>query len=62
MAGPAVDLTDCDTLPKVLAFNAKHYGDEIAFREKDLGIWNEYSWASRSACARSASARAMSWR
>ncbi len=43
--GPVVDLARCDTLPKVLAFNAEHYGGEIAFREKDLGIWNEYSWA-----------------
>ena len=43
--GPSVDLAACDTLPKVLAFNAQHYGREIAFREKDLGIWNEYTWA-----------------
>ena len=49
MARPAeplsVDLAVHDTLPKVLAHNAQHYGREIAFREKDLGIWNEYTWA-----------------
>ena len=34
-----------DTLPKLLAHNAKHYPDEIAQREKELGIWIAYSWA-----------------
>ncbi len=43
--GPTVDLAECDTLPKVLAFNARCFPRQIAFREKDLGIWNEYSWA-----------------
>ncbi|MCB9947397.1 MAG: long-chain fatty acid--CoA ligase [Rhodospirillaceae bacterium] len=41
----SVDLDTHDTLPKVLAYNAEHFGREIAFREKDLGIWNEYTWA-----------------
>ena len=34
-----------DTLPKLLAHNAANWPDEIALREKDLGIWNAISWA-----------------
>jgi len=33
------------TLPQILLDNAKKYGkDKIAIREKDLGIWQSYSW------------------
>ncbi len=33
------------TLPQILLANAKKYGkDKIAIREKDLGIWQSYSW------------------
>jgi long-chain acyl-CoA synthetase len=35
-----------DTLPKLLKQNFERFGDrEIAMREKDLGIWNKYSWS-----------------
>jgi len=34
-----------DTLPKMLRHNAERHGAEIALREKDLGIWNEHTWA-----------------
>jgi long-chain acyl-CoA synthetase len=34
-----------DTFPKVLAYNAKNWPDEIALREKDFGIWNAFTWA-----------------
>ncbi len=34
-----------NTLPQILLSNAKKYGqDKIAIREKDLGIWQSYSW------------------
>lgn len=33
-----------DTFPKVLAYNARHWGDEIAMREKEFGIWQEFTW------------------
>ena len=33
-----------DTFPKILAKNARLYGDRVAMREKDLGIWRAYTW------------------
>jgi long-chain acyl-CoA synthetase len=33
-----------DTLPKLLVYNAKHYPNEIAQREKEFGIWIAHSW------------------
>jgi len=39
------DLGTLDTLPKVLAHNAARNGGDIALREKEFGIWKEYSWA-----------------
>jgi len=32
------------TLPKLLARNTVRYGDRVALREKDLGIWKRISW------------------
>jgi len=32
------------TLPKLLARNRTRFGDTVALREKDLGIWQEVSW------------------
>ena len=32
------------TLPKLLVRNAARYGDRVALREKDLGIWKRISW------------------
>ncbi len=34
-----------DTFPKLLAHNAARWPGEIALREKEFGIWNEYTWA-----------------
>ena len=35
-----------DTAPKLLLYNFKKYGDnKVAMREKDYGIWNEYTWS-----------------
>jgi len=39
------DLGTLDTLPKLLAHNAARHGGDIALREKEFGIWKEYSWA-----------------
>ena len=38
--GPAVD-----TFPKLLLHNATHWPDDVAQREKDLGIWKVFTWA-----------------
>ncbi len=36
---------DIETLPKLLKHNFEQWGEtEVAFRDKDQGIWNEYSW------------------
>lgn len=32
------------TLPKLLAERARENGEEVALRQKDLGIWNEVTW------------------
>lgn len=33
-----------DTFPKLLLRNADKFGDRSAFREKDFGIWQTWSW------------------
>ena len=33
------------TLPRLLAAHARAYPDDVALREKDFGIWHEYTWA-----------------
>ncbi len=39
------DIQSCDTLPKILRYNALTYPDQIAQREKEFGIWNGFSWS-----------------
>jgi len=34
-----------DTVPKLLARNAKTYGDKPAYREKEFGIWQSWTWS-----------------
>lgn len=34
----------CDTIPSLFRHQCKRYGKRTAHREKDLGIWNAYSW------------------
>ncbi|MBU8537527.1 AMP-binding protein [Falsiroseomonas tokyonensis] len=34
-----------DTLPKLLAQNAREHGAEVALREKQFGIWRSFTWA-----------------
>lgn len=43
MAGSATEKED--TFPKLLARNARLYGERTAFRHKDLGIWQSWTWA-----------------
>ena len=38
-----------DTMPKLLARNVEEFGDSPAFREKDLGIWQTWTWKEASA-------------
>ncbi len=38
------DITSLDTFPKVLQHNAKHWPEEVAMREKEFGIWREFTW------------------
>ncbi len=35
---------EADTLPKLLLRNCEKWGDKVAFRQKDLGIWQEWTW------------------
>jgi len=38
------DLSGLDTFPKLLVHHAKVRGDRPAIREKDLGIWQTWTW------------------
>ncbi|MBA6347555.1 MULTISPECIES: long-chain fatty acid--CoA ligase [unclassified Colwellia] len=38
------DMGALDTFPKILRENAKNWPNDIAMREKEFGIWNEFSW------------------
>jgi long-chain acyl-CoA synthetase len=41
-----VELQTADTLPKLLVSGYQKYGDQkTAMRQKELGIWQSYSWA-----------------
>ncbi|ABO24476.1 long-chain fatty acid--CoA ligase [Shewanella loihica] len=40
----AFDMGSLDTFPKILRHNAANWGKEIAMREKEFGIWTEFSW------------------
>ena len=33
-----------DTFPKLVRYNAERFGSRVAIREKDLGIWQAYTW------------------
>ncbi|WP_448208240.1 AMP-binding protein [Azospirillum sp. sgz302134] len=39
------DLNIHDTLPKLLTLHARDHGGDVAMREKDFGIWREFTWA-----------------
>ncbi len=38
------DVSGLDTFPKVLIRNARCWPDDVALREKEFGIWNEFTW------------------
>ena len=45
MAAAETSAARRDTVPRLLAFNAEHYADKPAYREKEFGIWQSWSWA-----------------
>ncbi|MCI2284015.1 long-chain fatty acid--CoA ligase [Colwellia sp. MSW7] len=38
------DMGELDTFPKILRHNAKNWPNDISMREKEFGIWNEFTW------------------
>lgn len=38
------DIENLDTFPKVLQFNAQFWPNDVAMREKEFGIWREFTW------------------
>ena len=40
---PVID--GCETVPALFRKRVADLGEKVAIREKDYGIWNEYSWA-----------------
>ncbi len=41
---PGAEQIALDTFPKRLQHNAERFGDRVAFREKEFGIWREITW------------------
>lgn len=39
------EMGELDTFPKILQHNATNWPDRVAMREKEFGIWNEFTWA-----------------
>jgi long-chain acyl-CoA synthetase len=37
-------VAQADTYPKMLRLNAREFGQDIALREKDLGLWKPFTW------------------
>ncbi len=44
VAVPAAAVERLDTFPRRLRHNAERFGDRVAFREKEFGIWREITW------------------
>ncbi len=40
-----VVVAECDTISALFRYRCQHYGDRVAHREKDMGIWKAYSWS-----------------
>ena len=38
------DMGELNTFPKILKHNAIHWPNEIAMREKEFGIWTQFTW------------------
>ena len=45
MAQPITDIKSMVSLPALLRKNAASFGNKAAFREKEFGIWQTWSWA-----------------
>jgi long-chain acyl-CoA synthetase len=45
-------LARADTFPKLLRLNAREHGADIAYRDKDFGVWRASSWAAYQARVR----------
>ena len=45
MAQPTTDTKSMVSLPALLRKNAASFGSKAAFREKEFGIWQTWSWA-----------------
>ena len=41
---PVVAIDECNTVPALFWHRVTHCNEQVAFREKDFGLWNEYSW------------------
>ena len=39
-----LDFNRYNTLPKILKYRSEYMPNEVALRDKDLGIWNETNW------------------
>ncbi len=44
MKAEYADIRQYNTFPKLLLHNADNWPEETALREKEFGIWNEFSW------------------
>lgn len=44
MTDYAARIAEADTYPKLLRLNAWEHGSEIALREKDFGLWRQFTW------------------
>ena len=42
---PPMIIDGCTTIPSLFWMRVRELPDKVALREKDFGIWNEYSWA-----------------
>ncbi len=40
----ASEATGLETFPRLLARNASRFGDRPAYREKEYGIWQSWTW------------------
>ena len=45
MSEQRFDMGALNTFPKILKHNADKYPTDIALREKEFGIWNEFTWS-----------------
>ncbi|WP_028109606.1 long-chain fatty acid--CoA ligase [Ferrimonas futtsuensis] len=39
------EMGELNTFPKILRHNGQHWPGDVAMREKEFGIWNEFTWA-----------------